>query len=423
METQETTATLGGVEKQDNNIVVMGAPKPEPKQKENNGGEEAFKGKAELLDKKPEVNGLEKQETAKPTTKEENIDLAKKPEAENKPTEDKSEKPKAEKLEIDFGKTSKTETQKPETQKKEQETVSVNEDSVVKFLKENGFQNIQNLNDLASKVTLPESVEKFKNFHEETGRGIKDFYNLQKDWNSETSESRIKEYLSMKYPDLDDDQIKTQFDVVNVTEDDEEVLTPRELARAKAEFDKMDSDAVRFLNEKSKEYKTPLESKVPESKPPTEEQVNDAHKDYWKQRDKSLNEFKEVSFNIKDLGEIKIAIDEEDRSAISKITHTADTLVGRWKDDKNVVQTNNLVVDTAWGIDSIRNKMLSSIVEQVNALTLDKFSKQNRNVDLDDLNTKGKQKTENNGFMVKLEDKNKEPNNPKFGTPVFKTRN
>lgn len=374
----------------------------------------------------PDNNLEKKQETVKDELKDKLEPTKTVVNDNDKADEDKSDdKSDNTKLSFEFANTveDKPNTDK-ETAKPKQETATVTMESVVGFLQQNGFDGIENISDLSKKETLPEQVEKFKKFHEETnGRGIKDFYNLQKDWNTETAENRIKEYLKLKYTDLDEDQIKTQFDVLNVTEQDEEDLSPRELNRAKAEFDKMDAEAKKFLNQKSKEYETPLGNPKQEANKVSEKDIEKSHEKYWKDRDNSLKKFNDFSFKIKGLGDIKVAIDESDKKIIQDSTRTVNDMISRWSDEKKGLNTDQLILDNAWSNPSLRQKMLVQIAEQVHALTLQNESKARRNVDLDDLNNKSKQKSDNNGALIKIEDKNRPKSNTNYGQPIVQRRN
>ena len=427
---EETQSDVVGEENQ-HGIKVFGgatataeAPNPNPNPNDAN----AEKANTNVDDLGKSTSETEKKETSKDVDVDKNKDRAIEDANKQKaPTPDNKEKGKVDEsekgsgLKIDFGNQNKEKVgePKPSTDNK-QETVSVTREVVLDFLKKNGFDDIKDLNELSKPETLPEAVAKFKEYHEETGRGIKDFYNLQKDWKSEPKESAIKEYLRLKHPDLDEDQINTQFDVFNVTEEDEEQLSPRELTRAKAEFDKTYSDALSFLNQKTKEYNVPLENVQKPNAQPSKEDIAKAHEPYWKERDNFLKDFNEIKFNIEGIGEIKINIDEDDKSAITQRTETVDSMIASWQNDDKSVNHSKLVPDNAWAIPSVREKMLKSIIEQTHTLTLEKFSKENRNVDLDDLNKKESTKNgNNNGALVKMGE-SKQGESQSFGTPIVK---
>lgn len=415
---QNETPVIG--QENDHGIVVFGDATATPETTPNNDAKET---KPEnKTDDKPSDANSQKQETVENKADD-------KPKSEAKP---KEEKPKAsdttdkketskpsEGLKFDFGNNSEKPTDSQKPTDNQQETASVvTREKVLEYLNQNGFEGIKDISDLSKEVALPEQVEKFRKYHEETGRGIKDFYSLQRDWKSETPESRIKEYLRLKYPDLDEEQIQTQYDVVRVTEEDEDSLSSRELSRAKAEFDKMDSDAIAYLTSKSKEYEVPLQNTQTQAKPQSKEDIAKAHRPYWDARGKSLEKFNDFSFKIEGLGEIKVSIDSDDKKAIENRTETLDSMINSWRNKDNSLNTDNLVSDNAWAIPAVRQKLLMSIAEQVHTLTLENFSKENRNVDLDDPNKSSKQNQVNNGDMVVFGDK-KSKQSQQFGQPII----
>lgn len=423
---EENQLTPVGVENQ-HGIKVFGATTvaPETNQSENDNIDEQQESQEESLN--DSTSEMEQKETSseidvnenKQESQEESENQEQSFEEKKETFNEDSKKPS---LEINFGDSEIDENEQQSYSDNKQETVSVTREVVLDFLKNNGFEDINTLSDLSQPETLPDEVAKFKSFHEETGRGISDFYNLQKDWKSEPKESTIKEYLRLKHPELDESQIDTQFDVFNVTEEDEEQLSSRELNRAKAEFDKTYSEAVSFLSKKTKEYQVPLENVQPTQQvtQPSKEDVAKAHEPYWKERDKFLKNFNEIKFNVGGIGDIKIEIDEDDKRAITQRTETVDSMISSWQNEDKSVNHKKLVPDNAWAIPSVREKMLKSIIEQTHTLTLEQFSKQNRNVDLDDLNKKeGGKKETNNGALVKIGE-SKKANKESFGTPIVR---
>lgn len=313
-------------------------------------------------------------------------------------------------LKVDFG-NQKQET-KPEATAPREETPTVSESQVLDYLKNNGLK-VEKLSDLTQKVELNEQVEKFRKFNEETGLGAKEYYSLNRDWSSEPKESRILEYLKLNNPNLSDSDIQVQLELLAVTEDDEQELSENELKRKKLEFNKLDAKALGFLKQKQKEFEPPKNVNR-EVTSPTEEDIAKAHRPYWDSRDKSLSTFNEVKFNIEGMGEINIPVTEEDKKLISENTQTLDSMVNRWKKDDGL-NTDSLVKDNGWGIESIRQKWISSIVEQTNALTLENFSKENRHVDLDKTPSSASETNQNERLIIQ---RPKNRQKEKFGTPL-----
>jgi len=367
----------------------------------------------------PTTEPTEQKETAAQTTEPSGSDAepTAEPSEQTSPTEKKDVKPSSEKkLKVSFGNEPKKE--EPETPTEpSRETASVDENSVLNYLKnEFGFE-IKSLSDLTVNKQLPEAVEKFKKFNEETGRGIKDFYNLQRDWNAEDKDVVIKEYFRFKHPNLMDDDLNSQVDLLRVTEDDEDNLSERELKQRKLEFNKVYSDALSFLTQKSNEYNTPLDSKPAQATKPSKEDIAKAHRPYWDARDNSLKQLNEISFNIEDVGKIKLPISDEDKTFITEHTQTLDAFMKRFLNkDGKTINTDKLVEDTLWSNPTTRQRMITSIIEQAQVLFLDSFSKENRNVNLNDPSIANE--TESAARLVIDGDSSKKNDN-QFGKPIF----
>ena len=373
------------------NIVVMDArPKTE-----TTSNEDAIKKEQDTVDNKQEVDNTETNKVdvgskAVPKKQTSTVDKVDK-------VDEKNEKPS---LNIDFGVTN---DEKPintnmETADNKQETVVVDQNSVIEYLRNNGFTGIKELSDL--KQTLSEPVKKFQEFYDETGRGIKDFYNLQKDWKKESKENVVKEYLSLKYPDLSHDEIQEQYDAIKVPDEDEYDFSDSERRVAKANWNKTYLEALSFMTEKSKEYNVPLDSPKKKDNQQEKEAYERAIKKYWESRDTELNDLNEIKLNIKELGDIKITFDEDDKQLLSKVTNDVDSMIGRWVRDDKSINTKDLLIDNAWADRNIRPKLLTSIIEQVYTLTNEKMSKLRRNVDLDDLHTRQNNKQDINTAVV-----------------------
>jgi hypothetical protein len=276
------------------------------------------------------------------------------------------------------------EVQKTTEPTTKQETVSVTDEVVSKFLKDTYNIEVEKLSDLSKKEELPESVAQFKKFVEETGRtSLNDFYNAQKDWGKESKDDTIKEFYKYQYPEMSEEDIDTRLETIAVSKDDEDELGDRELKKLKSDYNTEYSKALSFMNKKSKEFKAPMDSKTVQPKQQTPEEKAETYKPYWESRDKSLNNLKEINLNIEGMGGIKLEVTDEHRNLISKHTETEEAFFSRWQDKKGVIDTDKSSLDTGWSIPEVRQVWIASMLEQAHGLTLEQFSKDNRNVKLD----------------------------------------
>lgn len=352
------------------------------------------------------------QETGKPKVEEKKVET---PKVEDKPKVETAKSDKTEKkpeFKVSFeNEVSKT----PETNTTKQETVSVTEEVVSKFLKDNYNIEVDKLTDLSKKEVLPESVAKFKKFNEETGRGINDFYNAQKDWAKESKDDTIKEFYKYQYPEMSEEDIDTRLELIKVSKDDEDELDERDLKKRKLDYNTEHSKALSFMDKKSKEFKTPLENQTVQPKKQSPEEIAEAYKPYWDARDKSVNNLKEIKIDLNGIGDIKLEVTDEHRNLVSKNTETEEAFFNRWKDDKGIIQTDKSSLDTLWSIPEIRQSLISSMLEQAHTLILENFSKNNRNVQLD----KVAQVNENeSGASIKVVGDNSKQSG-KMGQPLF----
>ena len=100
------------------------------------------------------------------------------------------------------GDESPTATQEQEGVQSEDETQApeISEGDVLKYLGNRYGREINSLDELAQvreeQEALPEDVSKYLQYKKETGRGINDFYELQKDFNDISPDKLLRDYLN-----------------------------------------------------------------------------------------------------------------------------------------------------------------------------------------------------------------------------------
>lgn len=350
--------------------------------------------------KKEEAKTEAKSEDLKETDKSEA--KAEKEKAENKeqPKEqiDNKEKP----FTVSFDK--KKDATNPDNKKeqpKETAEVTVTEQTVVEFLKKKGLD-VNNISELSKSVELSDEVLKFQKFHEETGRGHRDFYNAQKDWSKEEKDSTLREFYKLKH-NLSDENVEKHLNLLKISEDERDTLSERELSKREIEYDDKYREALGFMTEKSKEYKTSLDNRESQQKPLTKEQITELHRPYWKRRDSSLEKLTEVGMSLGEIGDVSFALTQDHKDLVAKATQTQESFFERFKDDEdnpNKINTDLSNEATLWGIKEIREEILSNFAQQMHTLFMSEFSKKNRNVDLDDV--KKQEKAENKSSHIEV---------------------
>ena len=282
-------------------------------------------------------------------------------------------------LKISFG----NEKAKPKDAPTKQETVApeITESAVLDFLKDKGIS-VNNFSELSKKEVLSDQVNEFKKFNAETNGTIADFYSIQKDWGKESDKVLLKAFYENSDPNLSEDVINSKIDYISVTEADEVELDDRELAKRKNDYAQEISKAKSFMGDFQKKYKVSLEKSQP-IKPPTAEEIAKSHAPYWKSRDKALKGMADIKMSIEGLGDVVIPIDDDDRSNVSRNTHTLDAFIDRFKKEDGSMDAGLTVKSTLYSDPKFFQKAMQSVAEQVHALSLENFSKENRNVKLE----------------------------------------
>ena len=107
------------------------------------------------------------------------------------------------------------------------ESSGVNDDNVLSYIKERYNKDIESVDQLfetkESNEKLPEDVLKYFEYKKETGRGIEDFYKLQKDYDNMEEDAVIADYMSIQEEGLDAIDIQDLMDdKFGYDEDDDE---------------------------------------------------------------------------------------------------------------------------------------------------------------------------------------------------------
>lgn len=133
--------------------------------------------------------------------------------------------------------TPESEVPTPEAEE-EYEVVELDENTAWEYIKGKKGITADNIDELLTpkeqKKYAPE-MEKFNEFIEKTGnKNFNDFLETQKDWSTESADIRLKAYLKLSNPDLNDKQVDHLYNKRYNTdgldeEDDEDEITDREI--------------------------------------------------------------------------------------------------------------------------------------------------------------------------------------------------
>ena len=157
-----------------------------------------------------------------------------------------------------------TTTEKVEVETKEVEAPApeLNDADVLSYIKNRYDRDIDSVEQLfetkESNVDLPEDVSAYFKYKKETGRGIEDFVNLQKDYDSMDGNTLLSQYYAHTEEGLDSEDIKDLIeDKFSYDEELDDEADIKKIERAKK---RELAKARKFFNEQKDKYKVPLES-------------------------------------------------------------------------------------------------------------------------------------------------------------------
>ena len=160
-----------------------------------------------------------------------------------------------------------TDTKQKEVQQEgeTQEETPVSELSdtdVLSYIKKRYDKDIDSVDQLfetqKSNEELPEDVAAYFKYKKETGRGLKDFVELQKDYDKMDGDQVLRAYYSKTEEGLDMEDIK--YIMEDKFSFDEELDDPKDINKKQLAKKRELVKAKKFLNEQRDKYKAPLES-------------------------------------------------------------------------------------------------------------------------------------------------------------------
>ena len=145
---------------------------------------------------------------------------------------------------VDEGKTD-------ETKKDETASPEFNDDDVISYIKKRYDKDINSIDELFAEkeanTELPEDVSKYLKYKQETGRGINDFYELQKDIDNMEDNAVLANYYEATEEGLDSE------DIQDIIEDkfsyDEDLDDEKDVRKVKLAKKRELAKAKTFLNE------------------------------------------------------------------------------------------------------------------------------------------------------------------------------
>jgi hypothetical protein len=246
-------------------------------------------------------------------------------------------------------------TEEPVAVEKENTPVpELNDTDVLSYIKDRYNKDINSVDELFAEKEaneeLPEDVSAYFKYKKETGRGIADFYNLQKDYSNMDEDDVLANYYSATEEGLD--AIDIQDIIVDKFSVDEDVDDPKDVKRIRLAKKRELAKAKKFLNEQKDKYKIPLESSGDGLSAEQQENLN-AYKSYIeesqtieeKQKKKYNyflnktnevfnNEFKGFDFKV---GENNITYKPGTSDELKNVQSDINNFVGKFMDKEGLI--------------------------------------------------------------------------------------
>lgn len=203
--------------------------------------------------------------------------------------------------------------------------------------------------DVVDYEDLPESVQKYIDFLEETGGSIEDFVRINKDPSTLPQNDVIKTYLKSQNPYLDDEDV--EYEMSKMFSYDEDLDSDEEIREKKLAAKKYYGQGLKYLQEQRDKYKAELASgsnlspdvkeavefkqRYEQQQQESSKKIEESRRSFVKQTEKLLGkDFK--GFEVK-LGDETVLYKPENVSKVKEQNLNVNNLLGKYLDnDGNV---------------------------------------------------------------------------------------
>ena len=313
--------------------------------------------------------------------------------------EQNKEKP-IEKIDLSETKTESSDSKSnDETKTEEPSLPELKDDDILSYIKTRYNKDISSVDELFSEKELneelPEDVSKYLKYKQETGRGINDFYKLQKDIDAMDDNAVLANYYESTEDGLDSDDIQ---DIINDKFSyDEDLDDEKDIRKIKLAKKRELSKAKKFLNEQKDKYKVPLESSggglsedqqddldaykkyIEESK--SIEEVNRKRYNYFLDKTESVfnNEFKGFEFSV---GDKNISFKPGDAQELKNVQSDVNNFVNKFMDKDGLID-DPVGYHKAFSVAMNPDKFAKHFYDQGVAAAVDNVSRKSKNINMD----------------------------------------
>jgi len=275
----------------------------------------------------------------------------------------------------------------------------LSDEDVLKYIKNRYDKEITSVDELFAEKELnnelPEDVSAYMEYKKETGRGIEDFYKLQKDFGDMDSDQLLAEYYNATEEGLD------AVDIQDLIDDnfgyDEEIDEPKTIKKLNLAKKRELAKAKKYFNEQKDKYKIPLESSggglsdtdkeslnayksyIEESK--TAKDANAKRYDYFLKKTDEVfgNEFKGFEFSV---GEKSFTFKPGDAAELKNKQSDVNTFLNKYM-DKDGLMKDAAGYHKALSMAMNPEKYAKFFYDQGVSDTVDDVSKKSKNINMD----------------------------------------
>jgi hypothetical protein len=275
----------------------------------------------------------------------------------------------------------------------------LSDEDVLSYIKNRYNKDISSVDDLFTQKKdndeLPEEVSAYLKYKKETGRGIEDFYKLQKDFDVMEDDQLLATY----YEDIEDglDALDIQDLIEEKFSFDEELDEVRDIKKRKLAKKRELAKAKNYFNDQKDKYKVPLESRgnglsdkdketitayksyIDESN--TVQEVQKKKYDWFLKKTDEVfnNEFKGFEFNV---GDKNFTYKPGDASELKNVQKDVNNFVNKYMDNEGLINDAK-GYHKALSIAMNPEKYAKFFYEQGMTDAVDNVSKKSKNIDMD----------------------------------------
>ena len=275
----------------------------------------------------------------------------------------------------------------------------LSDEDVLSYIKNRYNKDISSVDDLFTQKKdndeLPEEVSAYLKYKKETGRGIEDFYKLQKDFDVMEDDQLLATY----YEDIEDglDALDIQDLIEEKFSFDEELDEVRDIKKRKLAKKRELAKAKNYFNDQKDKYKVPLESRgnglsdkdketitayksyIDESN--TVQEVQKKKYDWFLKKTDEVfnNEFKGFEFNV---GDKNFTYKPGDASELKNVQKDVNNFVNKYMDKEGLINDAK-GYHKALSIAMNPEKYAKFFYEQGMTDAVDNVSKKSKNIDMD----------------------------------------